>query len=155
MLLLMFRVSGSLFALNAARVREVVPRVEPRAVPHAPEFLTGLFDYRGRVVPAVDLGLLLGSAACRPLLSTRVIVVETAGEGHSGRVLLGLVAEEVSDVREVGRDQVAFPATPLERAPYLGPIVRVDEGLVQLIEPDHVLTGTPLAASFGGLAEAT
>jgi len=143
MLLLTFHAAGGLYGVDAARVREVVPLVDARPVPHAPPYLAGLFDYRGRVVPVVDLGRLLGGAPCRPLLSTRVVVIESAG---AGRGLVGLVAEQVSDVRPVGADQVVFPATPLGDAPYLGAVVRVDGGLVQLIEPDRVLEGPLLDA---------
>ena len=61
MLLLVFRVAGDAYAVEAARVVEVVPRVELRALPHAPEALAGLFRYRGRMVPVIDLGVLLGT----------------------------------------------------------------------------------------------
>ena len=64
MLLLVFRVAGDPYAIEATRVVEVVPRVELRALPHArPEALAGLFRYRGQMVPVIDLGVLLGSRA--------------------------------------------------------------------------------------------
>jgi chemotaxis-related protein WspB len=81
MLLLTFRVAQDLYAVDAARVAEVVPRVEPRPIPRTPAFLAGLFGYRGRVVPAIDLGLLLGNGPSPGRLSTRVILVEARRAG--------------------------------------------------------------------------
>ena len=62
----------------SARVVELVPRVELRPVPHAPAFLAGLLGYRGKVVPVIDLGVLLELAPCRGSLSTRIILVNDA-----------------------------------------------------------------------------
>src|SRR5207302_1737530 len=59
MLLLVFRVAEDAYAIEAGRVVEVVPRVALRRLPHAPEALAGVFRYRGRVVPVIELGVLL------------------------------------------------------------------------------------------------
>src|SRR5271165_3279186 len=77
MLLLTFRAAENLYAIDVARVVEVVPRINLRRLPHTPGFLAGLFDYRGTVVPVVDLGILLGSESCRDRLSTRIILVNS------------------------------------------------------------------------------
>jgi chemotaxis-related protein WspB len=154
MLLLMFRVIEGWYAVAADRVVEVVPGVELRAAPHAPEALVGLFRYRGQVVPVIDLGLLLGSAACRPRLSTRIIVADAAPRGSKEHEWLGLVAEQVTHVRKVQDDQVVCPLLRLEQAPYLGSIVQMGEGIVQLIEVDRVLSGSLRSAWLGGPSEA-
>ena len=153
MLLLTLRVGDDLYAIRAARVVEVVPQVTLRALPHAPEYLTGLFDYRGRVVPVVDLGLLMGRGACHARLNTRIVVVDGAPEGGEQR-LLGLVAERVSDVVQFDDARADAPPMALEQAPYLGTIVRADQGLVQVIEVDRVLTDALREALFGKDAEA-
>src|SRR5262245_45993951 len=114
MLLLMFRVADDRYAVPAGRVVEVVPRVELRPIQHAPASLAGLFSYRGKAIPVIDLGLLLGSAACIDRLDTRMVLVNVDEPGeHCGR-LLGLVAENVSDVAAVSDDQVVLPAMQME-----------------------------------------
>ena len=75
MLLLTLKAGVNRYAIDVARVIEVVPNVELRTVPHAPSFLTGLLVYRGKVIPVLDLGQLLGSNPCRDCLSTRIILV--------------------------------------------------------------------------------
>jgi chemotaxis-related protein WspB len=143
MLLLTFTAGGERYALDVAGIIELVPRVELRAIPHAPDFLAGLLGYRGEVVPVIDLGLLLGSSPCPDRLSTRIILVksasggqnqgeETRGPGREVR-LLGLIAEQVSDLIEVGPDQVVPAPVHLARAPYLDAIARTDRGFVPLI----------------------
>lgn len=154
MLLLMLRVADDLYAIRAGRVVEVVPQVPLRNLPHSPQFLVGLFDYRGCVVPVVDLGLLMGRRACTPRLSTRIVVVDAAVQPSNGRHLLGLVAEQVSDVKRFDDDQVVFPPMGLEQARYLGSIVRAEEGLVQVIEVDRILTDGLHDALFGNVTEA-
>lgn len=151
MLLLMLRVADDPYAIRAERVVEVVPRVASRALPHAPDYLSGLVDYRGRVVPVVDLGLLLGRRAGRDRLSTRIVVVDVAPVGVGE--LVGLVAEQVSDLTRFD-DPVAPAPLGLESAPYLGTVVRTDEGLVQVIEVERILTPALRAALFGKEAEA-
>lgn len=176
MFLLTFRVADNLYAADVARVVEVVPRVDLRPLPHAPAFLVGLFEYRGGVVPVVDLGLLLGQVPCRDRLSTRIILVSDSADDHNDerrfeeespddhggrprqgrgrrarRRLLGLIAEHVSDVVPVSPEQVIFPAMSLPQAPYLGAIVQIDhQGMAQLITAEKVLDESLRTALFGG-----
>jgi chemotaxis-related protein WspB len=152
MMLVMFRSGEGLYAVDARRVVEVVPRVDPRPVPHAPAFVLGLLAYRGRVVPVVDFGLLIGSARARSVLSSRVIVARFAGRGGAEQ-LVGLVADEVIRVRNADAGQVAIASVDLDAAPYLGAVLRVDEGLVQMVEVDKLLTDRVEGALFGAQAE--
>ena len=83
MLFLTFTVGANRYAIDVTRVVEVVPRVELRKIPHAPAFLAGLLGYRGKVVPVIDLGLLLGITPCRDCLSTRIILVNDSPGDHN------------------------------------------------------------------------
>jgi chemotaxis-related protein WspB len=130
MLLLTFRIREELYALDASGVVEVTPRVVPRVVPHAPPYLAGVFNYRGIIVPAVDLGILLGAGPCRPRLSTRIII---AGDPESPERLVGLIAESVSDVYPLSEQAAMFPPIQRPDAPYLGSVVQIGDELVQMI----------------------
>jgi chemotaxis-related protein WspB len=171
MLLLTFTAGANHYAVDVARVVEVVPRVELRPVPHAPVFLAGLLGYRGKVVPVIDLSVLLGAPPCPERLSTRIILVSAApgdhnrcnadrhgSAEHSGRApsdpdpdrdILGLVAEHVSDLITVRPEQVSPPSVQLTQAPYLGAIVQTVEGIVQLIEVEKLRDATLRAAATG------
>lgn len=151
MLLLTFRVADDLYAVAAERVVEVVPRIDLRPIPHAPASLAGLFNYRGKAIPVIDLGILLGSSACLERLHTRIIL---AAEPDCRDRVVGLIAENVSDVMMVRDDQVALPAMNLAEAPYLGAVVRTDDGLIQLLSVEKVLPKSLHDALFGLAEEA-
>lgn len=153
MLLLLFRSADSLYALDARRIIEVVPRVEFRPIPHAPAYLLGLLNYRGRAVPVVDFDLLVGQPMSPVVLSTRVIVQELTT--HTGqRQLVGLVASNVSHVITLDAAQAVSPAMRLEEAPYLGAVLQFEEGLVQIVNADRLLPPRLQDALYGGSAEA-
>jgi chemotaxis-related protein WspB len=145
MLLLTFTVAGEPYALDVAGVIELVPRVELRAIPHAPAYLAGLLGYRGEVVPVIDLGLLLGSSPGADRLSTRIILVKSEPGGHNRKGeeargpdqgparILGLIAERVIDLVKIEPEQVTPAPVHLARAPYLDAIARTDRGFVPLI----------------------
>jgi chemotaxis-related protein WspB len=141
MLVLAFRVAEVPYAVAVRRVVEVVPRVELRAIPHAPKHLAGLLRYRGGAVPVVDLGLLMGEVACPDRLDTRIILVEAGDRVAGGLGYLGLVAERVDDVRLVDESRRAVAGLEIGNAPYLGPIYETVDGLLQLVDPGKILTG--------------
>ena len=71
MLLLSLKAGANRYAIDVMRVIELVPRVELRTIPHAPPFLAGLLGYRGKVIPVLDLGLLLDSGPHAVIASAR------------------------------------------------------------------------------------
>jgi chemotaxis-related protein WspB len=149
MLLLELHVAGQPYAVEATRVVEVVPRLDLRLLPHAPEELAGLLRYRRQMVPVIDLGIVLGNAPCPRLLSTRIVLVDDQSPARSLPVL-GLIAAQVSDVRTVADDQVIPPPSLLGQNAYLGPIISTGGGLIPLIAIERLLA-EPLRRS---LAEA-
>jgi len=127
-----FRVKGERYALLGRHVVEVIPRVVLRRMPLAPPSVAGLFTYRGVVTPVVDLCQLLAGEPCPDRLSSRVIVVRLAGQR-----LIGLLAERVTDV--LSDDTPAQPGLALPDAPFLVGVVRTEDGLVPLVEPEKLL----------------
>jgi chemotaxis-related protein WspB len=136
MLLLKFEIGSSAYAVDSACVEEVVPWVQLRPVPPAPNFLPGVFHYRGKVIPVVDVGLLLGGAAAFNRLSTRIMVVRTQQQGAR---LLGLLACRVSDLVRVDAERLQPAAVQLSEARYLGRVAETPEGLVQILNVNHIL----------------
>ena len=70
------------FALPVATVREILDHRNAYRVPHAPDWFLGLTGVRGDSVPMVDLRVRLGLSPVEPTLTTRVLVVDVAGEGR-------------------------------------------------------------------------
>ena len=160
MLLLTFTVGANRYAIDVVRVVEVLPRVDLRTIAHAPASLAGLLEYRGKIVPVVDLGLLLDVTPSRDCLSTRIILVHDSPDLRSQKVrvsqdtqerpeaaqvqvnrnqgILGLIAEHVSDLTSASPEHIVPSPVWLQEAPYLGAIVQTDKGLVQLIMVEEV-----------------
>src|SRR5437879_11534958 len=99
MLALIFQVGGDRVAIDVRRVREVVPRVNLSAVSGGAPWMAGVFVYRGRVVPVVDLHRLTEAGECPPHLSSRVILVSYPPEVPGS--LVGLLATQVAEMREL------------------------------------------------------
>ena len=175
MLLLTFTAGDNRYAVDVARVVELVPRVGLRPIPHAPAYLAGLLGYRGQVVPVIDLGALLGAAPCQDRLSTRIILVNDAPGDHNRQKddrdepagqpgqprpgpdrhgsLLGLIAEQVIDLTPVRTEQVVPAPVRLPQAPYLDAIAQLDQQFVPLIAVEKIRESALVSGQFPGLNE--
>jgi chemotaxis-related protein WspB len=138
MLFLLFQLGKERYALQASRVVEVVPLLELKQLPQAPKGVAGIFNYRGRPVPAVDLcALTLGQPASERL-STRIIIVnypDDRGIQH----LLGLIAEHATEMLRKDVNDFQDSGVKLSAAPYLGPIIMDDQSPIQWIYEQRLL----------------
>ena len=133
MLFLQFQIGPDRYALEASRVVEVIPLLGLKKIPHAPRGVAGMFNYRGEVVPALDLTALTTGQPAAERLSTRILVVRTSVAGRGSR-LLGLIAERAtSTMRKEEHDFVDPRLTP-GSASYLGPVLLDDQGVIQWIQ---------------------
>ena len=142
MLALCFNVGEQRLALPTVVIVEVLPRYELRPVALAPASVIGLLPFRGALVPVVDLCRLVLQRDCRPLLSSRMIVVSVPHGGSRRQV--ALLAENVLDLVPVG-DTVS--GLQLADAPWLGDHLVEPPGLPQLLDPSRLLPDE-LAALF-------
>lgn len=154
MQILTFTVAGAAYFLPSRTVIEVLPLVPARPLPLMPSFLRGIFTYRGRLVPLVDLGrrfAAVDAAEKRPdRLSTRVIVVEfvLAEEEASHPVRLGLIAENVVSIRSAEDADIATEEMALSHAPFLGRVLRLGGQTVQMIAVERLLPPDLLTGLF-------
>jgi chemotaxis-related protein WspB len=138
--LLTFTVAGQTYAIESRRVIEVLPLVPARPIPHMPEFIRGIFTYRGRLVPLVDLAVRLAVGRLQERLSTRVIVVEYTAPAREPQQL-GLVAENVISVCSAEEADASLPSLEFGDAPFLGRILRIGGRTIQLLEVEKLLPG--------------
>jgi chemotaxis-related protein WspB len=141
MLFLLFQLNKEYYALEAGQVREVLPLVGMKEIPHSPSGVAGIFNYRGTPVPAIDLSdLTLGRPAQR-LLSTRIILVNYAGPGGE-KHLLGLIAEKATETLRREPDEFKTSGVTNRDTPYLGPVATDTRGFIQWIKVDQLLPAT-------------
>ena len=146
MLALVFQVGRDKVAVDVRRVREVVPRVRLSAVNGGPAWMAGVFVYRGRVVPVVDLHRLTGAGECPPHLSSRIILFPWPLDAPES--LVGLLATQVAEIREV-RPGLVQPMPGSPGSPGLGPALPDGHGIMRLLDPDWLLA--QVSAGSAGL----
>lgn len=146
-LLLVFHLDRDRYAIDAAQVVSVLPLMQAKAIPQAPAAVAGVFDYRGELVPLIDLCRLALGRDARALRSTRVIVVHYPMDDGATRKL-GLIAEQVLET--VRMDPAAFEAAGVDhpQAPYLGEVASDARGLIQRVRVRSLLPESVQAILF-------
>lgn len=148
MLLLLFHAGDNLYALDSSQVVEVLPMVVLRKIYHVPDYVAGVFNYHGTIVPVIDLCYLIQRTACRSRFSTRIIMVNyTAKDG--GHRLLGLMAERVTET--LSRPDSHFKnALTVNDVPYLGEMFMNEKGMIQLIHWQHLISDVQHVSLLAG-----
>jgi purine-binding chemotaxis protein CheW len=95
------------FAIPVKSVQEILDIREISRLPHAPDYLLGIIDVRGRSVPVIDLRIKLGLPSVPNTSNTRILVLEVPIDSRI--VLLGLVADRVFEVTGFDADQIEPP----------------------------------------------
>ena len=138
MLYLLLRMGTERYALDARRIVEVVPMVDLKPMPHTPVYVAGLFDYRGTLVPVIDLCQLASGRSSGEFFTTRIVLVEYPGADRQTHTL-GLLAEQVTETLKLNEAQFQNSGLRVADAPYLGELIKDANGLVQRIEIDQLL----------------
>jgi len=141
MLLLLFQAGGQTYGLDTRSVIQVAPYPLCTPLPHAPAYVAGLATWRGRTVPVIDLVALIAGTPARPLLSTRLLVVEYAtpdGRSHP----LGLVAEKAVETILFEQARREPQKVKIPDAPYLNGTAQHAGRVVQHLSLDELLPGS-------------
>lgn len=146
-----FRVGGEEFGLDVFQVHEILRYEPPTAMPRAPEFVEGVLDVRGTLVPVVDLRRRFETPEVRTDDDTRIVVVEHGGER------LGLVVDSVTEVLRAPETAISPPPSYIRglAAEFVRGIVRLGDRLVILMDLDRILTSQErIALASSGLSGA-
>ena len=140
MLFLLFQLGDDRYALDASRVVEVLPLLNLKKIPQAPRGVAGIFIYHGKPVPAVDLSELTLGRPAGEKLSTRIILMNYSSDDGKNH-LLGLIAEHATEMIRRNQNDFTDAGVKLRAAPYLGPVLADEKGVVQLIHEQKLLSG--------------
>lgn len=104
---LTFTLEDEVFALEITKVREVLEFTSVTKVPRTPDFMRGVINLRGSVVPVIDLRLKFGMTKTEKNVNTCIIIVEVALDNDL--LVLGALADSVQEVFDLSSDQIEPP----------------------------------------------
>ncbi len=142
---LTFMLAKEEYGISILRIKEIIGMMPITTVPQTPEFVKGVINLRGKVIPVVDLRLRFGMESIEYTERTCIIVVEI--EGQSGTVMIGIVVDAVSEVLNIkGEDIEDTPTfgTKLDTEYILG-MAKMEGRVKILLDIDRVLTGEEIA----------
>ncbi|ABK46138.1 CheW protein [Magnetococcus marinus MC-1] len=152
---LTFTLEKEVFAVDIARVREVLEFTSVTKVPRTPDFMSGVINLRGSVVPVVDLRIKFGMQAAGKTVDTCIIIIEIENAGE--KTVLGALADSVKEVMSLEPEHI-------ENAPKLGTNLRTEfirgmgkEGntFIIILDTDRVFSAEELSSMHDGSDESS
>ena len=137
---LTFRLGQEEYGIDILKVQEIRSYEQPTRMAHAPEFIKGVIDLRGVIVPIVDLRLKLGCATADYTDFTVVIILNVAG------TVLGAVVDAVADVVALAADAIK-PAPHFQGqmdSTFVRGIATMEERMLIVVDIESLLSGTEL-----------
>ena len=146
---LTFTLDKEQFAVDIHQVREVLEFTSITKVPRTPEFMRGVINLRGSVVPVVDLRLKFGLTRTEQSIDTCVIITEVESKGE--KLVLGALADSVQEVLELEPGDIEPPPRMGTRVniDFIRGMGKRDEKFLILLDLERVLTEDELRAVSG------
>ncbi len=144
MLYLLFHLDRDRYMLDVRQVTEVLPLIGIMPIPQAPPSVAGIFNYRGTLVPAIDLCQVMLGRPSRPRWHTRIILAQYTDD-DGAQHLLGLIAEKVTET--VQRKSNDFSASGVT-VPHLGTVATDAEGLAHRVDVNQLLPASVRSLLF-------
>lgn len=137
---LIFRLGTEEYGVEILKVQEIMGVVEITTVPQMPEFVKGVINLRGKIVPVTDLRLKFSMEPKEYTERTCIIVVQIVGAQNN--ITMGIIVDEVSEVEDIGKGQIEprpeFGSNILTE--FILGIGKVEQRVVMLLDIDKVLS---------------
>ena len=134
--LVIFELANEVYGVDIGRVQEIIRMASITRLPRAPEFVEGVINLRGKVIPVVDLKRRFGLRLEEETKASRIVVVDV------GEQTIGMVVDAVSEVMRVPVSAVEPPSpvvTTIE-SDYIRGIAKLEGRLIILLDLDKVLS---------------
>ncbi len=134
--LVVFDLSTEAYGVDIGAVREIIRLQDITRVPRTPEFVEGVINLRGKVIPVVDLRKRFGLPAEEESKENRIVVVDIGAQD------IGVIVDAVTEVLRIATESVEPPASVITTADseYLLGIAKLDSRLIILLDLEQVLT---------------
>ncbi len=142
---LTFTLAEEEYGIGILKIKEIIGMMAITTVPQTPDFVKGVINLRGKVIPVVDLRLRFGMGEIDYTERTCIIVVEIRGQ--SGVILIGIVVDSVSEVLNIKGEEIEDTptfGTKLNTEYILG-MAKMDGTVKILLDIDRVLRSEEIA----------
>ena len=139
---LTFELAGQFYGVQILRVQEIKGWEQPTRLPHSPDYVQGVINLRGAVVPIIDLRRRFGLATAEQGRTTVVIVVRVPGT--RGELTAGLVVDAVCEVCAISPEQQRPPPQVVEAIDvrFVLGLAMVSERMLVLLDVPHLMSAT-------------
>jgi purine-binding chemotaxis protein CheW len=136
--LVVFQLANETYGVDIAQVSEIRELQKITRVPRCPEFIEGIINLRGRIIPVVDLRTRFGLPAEEWTANTRIVVVEIGGN------TIGVIVDAVLEVLNIHSEAIEPPPPVIANldSDFLFGVAKLDQRLIILLDLDRVLSRT-------------
>jgi purine-binding chemotaxis protein CheW len=131
-----FCLGAETYGVDIQKVREIIPIQKIVPVPRAPDFVEGIINLRGKVIPVLDLRKHFGFEKKQATPEQRIVLTEADGEG------IGVIVDSVSSVLRISDDSVEPPASVItgDEIDYIQGIAKVNDSLIVLLDLTRIIS---------------
>jgi purine-binding chemotaxis protein CheW len=133
------------YGVPITQVQEIIPVAKTTKLPQAPDFVEGIINLRGRIIPIIDLKKRFQMSASELTSDTRSVVVEVAGQ------TVGIIVDQVSEVLRIPLENIEPPPGVVGgiNAEYLTGVGKLEDRLLILLDMDRILSEQEQAELVG------
>ncbi len=142
---LTFCLGNEHYGIPILRVREIIGMIPITPLPRTPEYVRGVMNLRGRIIPVIDLRTRFGLAAGEATKESCIIIVD-AHESETEQLLTGIVVDTVHEVQDIAAESITPP-------PEFGAAVPLDYVRAMGKAKDHVVVLLDIAEVLGAKVE--
>jgi purine-binding chemotaxis protein CheW len=142
---LTFTLAEEDYGIGILKIKEIIGMLPITSVPQTPDYVKGVINLRGKVIPVLDLRLRFGMPAIDYTERTCIIVVEISG--NAGTILIGIVVDAVSEVLNIKGDDIEKTPTfgTKLNTDYILGMAKMEGGVKILLDIDRVLSNDELS----------
>ena len=129
--LVTFLLDGQGYCVDVMSVREIICMTDITKTTTATQYVEGIINLRGTIVPIISLRKRFGMADTEHDVNTCIAIMDLAGQ------LTGFIVDEVEDVIRIKREQIQPPAEAVEQE-WMEGIVYLDQKIVLVMNPEHL-----------------
>ncbi|MGK7397118.1 MAG: chemotaxis protein CheW [Candidatus Cyclobacteriaceae bacterium M3_2C_046] len=142
---LSFKLGKELFAANVGKVLEILELTKITKVPQSPEYMRGVINLRGNVLPVIDTRIKFGLPQVEDTIDTCIIVLDINMENES--IKIGVLVDSVQEVLQLDEESIQPPPSigHKYKSEFIQGMGKVDEDFVMILNIDKVLSTNELS----------